>query len=158
MNFIWIYNPARRLNALHPFASDRGELGRRIQTSIQNAFSQPAKELAASIHDALENDNQNEAARLALVEEPKLLLLAKSPALLDAVVAIDQERLPPSQANQLRKIIVSLASRQGREELVSDAAERLLQHDSTLDEQVRFGRSPQARGDGDRNSNAARTT
>ena len=128
-----------KMNALHPFASDRGELGRRIQTSIQNAFSQPAKELAASIHDALENDNQNEAARLALVEEPKLLLLAKSPALLDAVVAIDQERLPPSQANQLRKIIVSLASRQGREELVSDAAERLLQHDSTLDEQVRFG-------------------
>jgi tetratricopeptide (TPR) repeat protein len=125
--------------ALHPFAQANDDIGRNIQKAIQQAFDQPAEMHAASIQAALGQGDHQEAARLVFERKNELILFSRSRPLLDAICAIDRQGLEYDQANGLKKIIVSLASAQHRDEIACAAAEQLLQHDLTLDQETRFG-------------------
>jgi tetratricopeptide (TPR) repeat protein len=125
--------------ALHPFTQAKDDIGRNMQKAIQQAFDQPAEEHAASIQAALGQGNHQEAARLVFARKDELILFSRSRPLLNAICAIDQQGLEYDEANELEKVIVSLASVQHRDEIACDAAEQLLQRDRTLDQQARFG-------------------
>ena len=124
--------------ALHGFAHLTEDIGRNIQKAIQQAFNQPAEMHAAAILTALGEGNHQEAARLVLGQEDALILFSGSRSLLDAICAINQEGLEHDDANELKRIIVSLASAQHRYEIACDAAEQLLQGDQTLDVQTKY--------------------
>ncbi len=125
--------------ALHPFAQAKDNIGRNIQKAIQQAFDQPAEKHAATILAALGQGNHQEAARLVFVRKDELILFSRSRPLLDAICAIVQEELEHDDANELKRIIVSLASAQHRDEVAGNAAEQLLQRDRTLDQETKFG-------------------
>lgn len=128
-----------RHKALHPFARADDKIGRSIQKALQAAFNQPATEQIAAIKAAVDKGDHQEAAYVAIGLEDKLFFCSKSRPLLDAICAIDRSALSSDQAIETERIIVSLASAQQREEVGGAAAEQLIQNDTTLTGQTRFG-------------------
>ena len=125
--------------ALHAFIQADDKLGRNIQKAIRTAFDRPATEQIAAIRASLDNGDHRNAARIAIELEAELFFISRSRALLDAINAIDRNALPADQALEVGRIIVSLASAQQREDVAGPAAEQLLENDTTLDGQARFG-------------------
>lgn len=124
--------------ALHPYATDDSERGRKIANALMGAVRRPAVSLAQRVRDAVATGDASAAAK-AVKENTTALTFGFNEELFDALMMVDATAIAADERLDFRWTRILVASQGHREErVIADVEACLGAHDKQLSEDQRL--------------------